>query len=109
MGSQSAGAASETMSSMWSDAGEAFEKICGLSLTRGDIKNFDDVERMIEGLSAASYGFDTARDDGKRAKARRAGLNVLKYLKMLVSAASHASSFVGAKAVSTQKQADTAI
>ncbi|KAF7368172.1 putative neutral amino acid permease protein [Mycena venus] len=81
------------MSKMWAEAAKAFESICGESLQKGDVKNFDDVQRKIESSSKASYGLDVEQDD-KWDKAKSVGLQSLKYLKMLVGAASQASSFV---------------
>ncbi|KAJ7292752.1 hypothetical protein C8J57DRAFT_1043303 [Mycena rebaudengoi] len=81
------------MSKMWAEAAKAFESICGESLQKGDVKNFDDVQRKIESSSKASYGLDPEQED-KWDKARSVGLQSLKYLKMLVGAASQASSFV---------------
>ncbi|KAJ7764439.1 hypothetical protein B0H14DRAFT_371048 [Mycena olivaceomarginata] len=81
------------MSKMWVEAAKAFESICGESPQKGDMKNFDDVQRKIESSSKASYGLDAEQED-KWDMARSAGLQSLKYLKMLVGAASQASSFV---------------
>ncbi|KAJ7368513.1 hypothetical protein DFH08DRAFT_676529 [Mycena albidolilacea] len=81
------------MSKMWAEVAKAFESICGESLQKGDVKNFDDVQRKIESSSKASYGLDAEQDD-KWDKAKSVGLQSLKYLKMLVGAASQASSFV---------------
>ncbi|KAJ6534644.1 hypothetical protein DFH09DRAFT_1325264 [Mycena vulgaris] len=80
------------MSKMWAEAAEAFESICGESLQKGDVKNFDDVQMRIESGSKASYGLDAEQED-KWEKAKSVGLQSLKYLKMLVGAASQASSF----------------
>ncbi|KAJ7898401.1 hypothetical protein B0H13DRAFT_2252255 [Mycena leptocephala] len=74
-------------------AAKAFESICGESVQKGDVKNFDDVQRKIESGSKASYGLDAEQED-KWDKAKSVGLQSLKYLKMLVGAASQASSFV---------------
>jgi hypothetical protein len=81
------------MSKMWAEAARAFESICGESLQKGEVKNFDDVQRKIESSSKASYGLDAEQED-KWDKAKSMGLQSLKYLKMLVGAASQASSFV---------------
>ncbi|KAI1100300.1 hypothetical protein F4804DRAFT_319299 [Jackrogersella minutella] len=78
---------------MWAAAAKAFEDICGESLQRGDVKGFDDVQRMIEGVNKASYGTDAEQTD-KWDKAKSVGLKSLKYLKLLVGAASQASSFI---------------
>lgn len=78
---------------LWAEAAKAFEEICGESLQRGDVKGFDDVQKKIESAGKASYGID-AEEEGKWEKAKIVGLKSLKYLKMLVGAASQASSFV---------------
>lgn len=80
------------MKEIWAAAAKAFEEICGESLQKGDIKGFDDVQRKIESASKVSYGLEE-QDDGWN-KAKSVGLESLKYLKMLVGAASQASSFV---------------
>ncbi|KAI0139513.1 hypothetical protein F4776DRAFT_592485 [Hypoxylon sp. NC0597] len=86
-------AAGETaMKEMWADAAKAFEDICGESLQRGDVKGFDDVQRKIEGVSKASY--EDAGQEDKWEKAKSVGLKSLKYLKLLVGAASQVSSFI---------------
>ncbi|KAI1779641.1 hypothetical protein F4818DRAFT_400079 [Hypoxylon cercidicola] len=77
---------------LWAEAAKAFEEICGESLQRGDVKGFDDVQKKIEDASKASYGIDAEED--KWEKAKNVGLKSLKYLKMLVGAASQASSFI---------------
>jgi len=81
------------MEEIWVEAARAFEEICGESLQRGDVKGFDDVRKKIEGASKPSFGND-AEQEGKWEKAKSAGLASLKYLKLLVGAASHASSLV---------------
>ncbi|KAI1411841.1 hypothetical protein F5Y13DRAFT_200538 [Hypoxylon sp. FL1857] len=80
-----------SMEEMWAAAAKAFTEICGESLQRGDVKGFDDVQRKIESVSKASY--DVGQED-KWDKAKTVGLKSLKYLKMLVGAASQASSFI---------------
>lgn len=82
-----------SMKEMWDAAAKAFESICGESLQKGEVKSFDEVQRKIESTCKASYGLDGGEDD-KWDKAKSVGLQSLKYLKMLVGAASQASSFV---------------
>ncbi|KAJ6475541.1 hypothetical protein C8R45DRAFT_1159682 [Mycena sanguinolenta] len=82
------------MSKMWAEAAKAFETICGESLQKGDVKSFEEVQRKIEsGSKALAYDLDAEQKD-KWDRAKRVGLQSLKYLKMLVGAASQASSFV---------------
>ncbi|XXH00877.1 hypothetical protein Hte_007228 [Hypoxylon texense] len=79
---------------LWAEAAKAFEEICGESLQRGEVKGFDDVRRKIEDAGkASSYGID-AEEKSKWEKAKSVGLDSLKYLKLLVGAASQASSFI---------------
>lgn len=78
---------------LWAEAARAFEEICGESLQRGDVKGFDDVQKKIEGVSKVSYGID-AEPEAKWEKAKSVGLKSLKYLKMLVGAATQASEFI---------------
>jgi hypothetical protein len=75
------------------DAAEAFEKICGESLARGKIKDFEDVKRMIESSSVAFYSLDAGQNN-KWEKAKGVGLKSLKFLKILLGAASQAPSLV---------------
>ncbi|KAI1138512.1 hypothetical protein F5Y05DRAFT_42402 [Hypoxylon sp. FL0543] len=82
-----------SMKETWAAAAKAFEDICGESLQRGDVKGFEDVQRKIEAVSQASYGTDAGQED-KWEKAKSVGLKSLKYLKLLVGAASQASSFI---------------
>ncbi|KAK0702793.1 hypothetical protein B0H67DRAFT_499740 [Lasiosphaeris hirsuta] len=81
------------MEEMWSEAVREFENICGKSLQKGDVKGFEDVQKKIEGDSKATYSTDAGQRD-KWQKAKGAGLKSLQYLKMLVGAASQASSFI---------------
>ncbi|KAJ7619345.1 hypothetical protein FB45DRAFT_930509, partial [Roridomyces roridus] len=83
------------MKEMWETAAKEFEKICGESLTRGEMKSFEDVQKRIE---KASYGPDAGPED-KWDKAKNVGLQSLKYLKMLVGAVSQVSSFTPIPAV----------
>lgn len=80
------------MKEMWDAAAKAFEEICGESLQRGDIKGFNDVQMKIEAINKASFG--PAEEADKWNKAKSVGLKSLKFLKMLVGAASQASSIV---------------
>lgn len=81
------------MREIWAEAAKAFEIICGQSLQNGDVKSFDDVQRKIESSSKASHGLDTGPEDTWDT-AKSVGLQSLKYLKMLIGAASQVSSFV---------------
>ncbi|OBT82064.1 hypothetical protein VE02_08875 [Pseudogymnoascus sp. 03VT05] len=51
------------MSEMWTEAEKAFESICHQSLQRGDVKGFDDVQRMIEEATTPSYSIDAEQKD----------------------------------------------
>ncbi|KAJ7619348.1 hypothetical protein FB45DRAFT_755212 [Roridomyces roridus] len=77
---------------MWDEAAKQFERICGESLMAGEIKSFGDLERKIGRDSKASYGSDEPQDKWEKAKSM--GLQALKFLKLLVGAASQASSFI---------------
>jgi hypothetical protein len=81
------------MEDMWAEAAKEFENICGKSLQNGDVKGLDDLRKRIEEDNTATYGADAGRE-AKWQKAKDMGLTSLKYLKMLVGAASQASSFV---------------
>ncbi|KAL7794357.1 hypothetical protein V8C37DRAFT_415219 [Trichoderma ceciliae] len=81
-----------SMKEMWDAAAKDFEKICGESLQKGQVKSFDDVQERIESASQASSGVDEEQDSWEKAKS--VGLQSLKYLKMLVGAASQAASFI---------------
>ena len=81
-----------SMEKLWAEAAKEFERICGKSLRRGEIKDFDDVQRRIEGACKGGYGVGEA--DRKWEKAKDGGLEWLGYLKMLVGVASKASSLV---------------
>ncbi|KAI1767301.1 hypothetical protein GGR53DRAFT_463602 [Hypoxylon sp. FL1150] len=82
-----------SMKELWAGAAKAFEEICGESLQKGEVKGFDDVQKKIESISKASYG-NSAEPADKWEKAKSVGLKSLKYLKMLVGAASQASEFI---------------
>ncbi|KAI0593663.1 hypothetical protein F4775DRAFT_577003 [Biscogniauxia sp. FL1348] len=79
---------------MWAAAANAFERICGESLHKGEVKSFDDVERKIESSGRVFFGNDTGPEDNWSTMAKHVGLRSLKYLKMLVGAASQASSLI---------------
>ncbi|KAI0534357.1 hypothetical protein GGR58DRAFT_483176 [Xylaria digitata] len=79
------------MEEIWAEAAKSFESICGESLQRGDVKNFDDLQTKIE--SSSKPGGDDGSGD-RWAKAKSVGLQSLKYLKLLVGAASQASEFI---------------
>ncbi|KAK3360591.1 hypothetical protein B0T25DRAFT_578485 [Lasiosphaeria hispida] len=81
------------MEGIWAEAAREFESICGKSLQKGDVKGFDDVQRKIEESSMATYSTDAGQQE-KWQKAKGVGLKSLQYLKMLVGAASQASSFI---------------
>ncbi|KAK0619086.1 hypothetical protein B0T14DRAFT_554464 [Immersiella caudata] len=82
-----------TMEELWADAAKKFEDISGQSLLRGDVKGFDDVQKRIETAGQAA----TLPEDEKAKKwekAKNVGLVSLRLLKMLVGAASQASSVI---------------
>ncbi|KAL2284634.1 hypothetical protein FJTKL_08733 [Diaporthe vaccinii] len=79
------------MIAIWDEAMDIFKNICDESLLRGDVKSFDDVQKKIESVSKVASGLDPEHQE-KWDKARRVGLDSLKYLKMLVGVASKASS-----------------
>lgn len=81
------------MMAIWDEAINSFKNICGESLLRGDVKSFDDVQKKIERVSKVASGLDPEEEE-KWDKAKRVGLDSLKYLKMLVGVASKASSLV---------------
>ncbi|KAK4445818.1 hypothetical protein QBC34DRAFT_332627 [Podospora aff. communis PSN243] len=82
-----------TMEELWADAAKKFEEICGQSLQKGDVKGFDDVQKRIEsaGMAATKPEDEKAK---KWEKAKSVGLVSLRLLKMLVGAASQASSVI---------------
>ncbi|KAJ8122639.1 hypothetical protein O1611_g9793 [Lasiodiplodia mahajangana] len=80
------------MKEIWAEAAKSFEDICGKSLQNGDLKSFDDVRAKIE--SASKAGADDDSDVGGWDKAKSIGLESLKYLRLLLGAASQASSFI---------------
>ncbi|KAI0116512.1 hypothetical protein GGR51DRAFT_320612 [Nemania sp. FL0031] len=82
------------MKEIWAEAAKSFEDICGKSLQNGDLKSFDDVRAKIESASKAGADDDDGLDAGGWDKAKNIGLESLKYLKLLLGAASQASSFI---------------
>ncbi|RFU74301.1 hypothetical protein TARUN_7928 [Trichoderma arundinaceum] len=82
-----------SMKEIWDAAAKDFERICGQSLQRGDVRSFDDVQKKIKSTNQLSFGANDEQDD-KWEKAKSVGLQSLKYLKMLVGAASQAASFI---------------
>lgn len=83
-----------SLDEIWAEAARQFHDICGESLQRGDVKSFDDVRRKIENVSKQPYGASDDQED-KWDKAKGVGLQSLKYMKMLLGAASQAATFVG--------------
>lgn len=82
-----------SLEDIWAEAAKRFQEICGESLQRGDVKNFDDVKKKIENVNKQPYGASDEQDD-KWDKAKSVGLQSLKYMKMLLGAASQAAVFV---------------
>ncbi|KAL7936390.1 hypothetical protein V8C35DRAFT_295371 [Trichoderma chlorosporum] len=82
-----------SMKEIWDAAAKEFESICGESLQKGQIRSFEDVQKKIKSANQASNGADEEQNV-KWEKAKSVGLQSLKYLKMLVGAASQASSFI---------------
>ncbi|KAI0875166.1 hypothetical protein GGS24DRAFT_307538 [Hypoxylon argillaceum] len=80
-----------SMKEIWAEAAKSFEDICGKSLQNGDMRNFDDVRIKIESGDNAGTGDGP---DPRWDKAKSMGLECLKYLKLLVGAASQASSLI---------------
>lgn len=83
-----------SMQHLWDLAAKDFESICGESLQKGEVKSFDDVQNRIRDAHQGPQAADEGDQSAKWAKAKSVGLESLKYLKMLVGAASQASSFV---------------
>ena len=79
------------MEGLWAEAAKDFQKICGESLRKGEVQSFDDVRKKIE---EAGVGTREAGHEDKWQKAKAVGLEILKYLKLLVGTASQVSSFV---------------
>ncbi|OHE99024.1 hypothetical protein CORC01_05714 [Colletotrichum orchidophilum] len=89
-----------SMDEIWASAAEHFEKICGESLKKGEVKSFEDVQRQIENSGKAAANTSQSPEDSWDT-AKSVGLSSLKYLKMLVGAASQASSFIPIPAVAS--------
>ncbi|KXH50948.1 hypothetical protein CSAL01_04813 [Colletotrichum salicis] len=87
-----------SMDEIWAAAAEHFREICGESLNKGELKNFEDVQKQIENSGKVNTSPST-EDSWETAKS--VGLSSLKYLKMLVGAASQASSFIPIPAVAS--------
>ncbi|KAJ7678121.1 hypothetical protein DFH06DRAFT_1291418 [Mycena polygramma] len=83
---------SAVMKEMWEDAAKAFESICGQSLQKGEVKNFDELQKKIESSSDLK-ATDEEKEDTQE-KSKKLGLKLLKYLKVLVGVATEASSLV---------------
>lgn len=78
---------------IWADAARQFQEICGESLQRGDVKSFDDVRRKIENVNKQPSDPGDDQED-KWDKAKSVGLQSLKFMKLLLGAASQAATFV---------------
>ncbi|KAK8036073.1 hypothetical protein PG993_008687, partial [Apiospora rasikravindrae] len=78
---------------IWEAAEAKFKDLTGKSLQSGPIKTFDALRLEIEARSRPSSGDDESAVDGKwdKAKFKSAGLEVLKWVKILVGAAVQAS------------------
>ncbi|KAH0489615.1 hypothetical protein TgHK011_010035 [Trichoderma gracile] len=84
-----------SMQQIWDAAAKDFESICGESLQKGQVKSFDDVQNKIRTANQGPSQQDGDEEqNAKWEKAKSVGLESLKYLKMLVGAASQASSFI---------------
>ncbi|KAI3393281.1 hypothetical protein diail_4491 [Diaporthe ilicicola] len=82
-----------SLEGIWAEAAKQFQEICGEALLRGDVKSFDDVKKQIENVNKQPYGVSDEQDD-KWDKAKSVGLQSLKYMKMLLGAASQAAVFI---------------
>ncbi|KAL2874784.1 hypothetical protein SGCOL_010038 [Colletotrichum sp. CLE4] len=87
-----------SMDEIWAAAAEHFREICGESLNKGELKSFEDVQKQIENSGNVNTS-PSPEDSWETAKS--VGLSSLKYLKMLVGAASQASSFIPIPAVAS--------
>ncbi|KAK1480681.1 hypothetical protein CTAM01_14243 [Colletotrichum tamarilloi] len=87
-----------SMDEIWAAAAEHFREICGESLNKGELKSFEDVQKQIENSGKVNTS-PSPEDSWETAKS--VGLSSLKYLKMLVGAASQASSFIPIPAVAS--------
>ncbi|KAJ7265862.1 hypothetical protein B0H12DRAFT_173738 [Mycena haematopus] len=84
---------SASVEELWEEAAKDFERICSQSLQKGEVKNFDDLKRRIESAGSLSATVDEGKE-GKQEKAKKLGLELLKYLKLLVKVATDAPSFI---------------
>lgn len=82
-----------SLDEIWAEAARQFQEICGESLQRGDVKSFDDVRKKIENANKQP-GYVNDEPEDKWEKAKTVGLQSLKYMKMLLGAASQAAVFV---------------
>ncbi|KAJ7228129.1 hypothetical protein B0H12DRAFT_1030126 [Mycena haematopus] len=84
---------SASVNELWEEAAKDFEIICGQSLQKGEVKNFDDLQRKIESAGSLKATVDDGKE-GKQEKAKKLGLKLLKYMKLLVEVANDASSLI---------------
>ncbi|KAL6907289.1 hypothetical protein GGI43DRAFT_257779 [Trichoderma evansii] len=82
------------MNQLWIEAAEYFKETCGESLQNGKIKGLDDVEKEIMSIHMKTADGDGNQEQDKWKKTKEIGLTSLKYLKMLVGAASSVAPFV---------------
>ncbi|KAJ0116751.1 neutral permease protein [Diaporthe amygdali] len=82
-----------SLDEIWAEAARQFQDICGESLQRGDVKSFDDVRKKIENANKQP-GYVNDESEDKWEKAKTVGLQSLKYMKMLLGAASQAAVFI---------------
>ncbi|KAJ7678125.1 hypothetical protein DFH06DRAFT_1422671, partial [Mycena polygramma] len=83
-----------TVKEMWEDAAKAFESTCGQSLLKGEVKNFDDLQKKIESTRDLEASLDDEGKKGIQEKTKKLGLELLKYLRVLVEVATEASSLI---------------
>ncbi|KAI1328034.1 hypothetical protein F5Y16DRAFT_164087 [Xylariaceae sp. FL0255] len=84
-----------SMQSIWDEAEQAFQTMCGKSLLHGPVMSFQDVTSKIkiESASKATHDLDP-KPEQKRDLAKRAALKSLGCLKVMVKIASEGASFV---------------
>lgn len=82
------------MNQLWDEAAEYFKEICGESLQNGKVKGFDDVEKEIMSIHMKTASGDENQEQDKWKKTKEIGLTSLRYLKILVGAASSVAPFV---------------
>ncbi|KAJ7256871.1 hypothetical protein B0H12DRAFT_1284136 [Mycena haematopus] len=92
---------SASVKELWEEAAKDFERICGQSLQKGEVKNFDDLQRKIESAGHLKATVDEGKE-GKQEKAKRLGLKLLTYLKLLVEVATQGSSLIPIPEVATK-------